>query len=98
MWQNLIHWLEKRQVTCQFYNQFQIECPGCGFQSAFIALLKGDLLESLKLYPALLPILFFSLSLVIHIKFRSKWTILSNRFFAILSGLLILSNYINKII
>lgn len=98
MWQNFIIWLEKRQVACHFYTQYNIECPGCGFQSALIALLKGNFIESIKLYPALLPLIFLCLSIASRIKFRSKWTILSNRIFAILSCLLILINYLSKIL
>lgn len=32
-------------------------CPGCGMQRSAIALLKGEVGESLRLYPALIPLL-----------------------------------------
>lgn len=34
-----------------------LECPGCGLQRSFLALMRGDVVESLKLYPALMPLL-----------------------------------------
>ena len=33
------------------------DCPGCGFQRSFLALLKGDFHYSFYLYPATVPIL-----------------------------------------
>ncbi|MGZ2371088.1 DUF2752 domain-containing protein [Ancylomarina sp. YFZ004] len=98
MWHKLIHWLESNSLSCQFYQNYQIECPGCGLQSAFILLLKGNLSESIQTYPALLPLIFLIISIVTHIKFRSKWTIKSNRLLASISVLLILFNYIPKLI
>ena len=98
MWQKLIHWLENHSLQCHFYHTYQIECPGCGLQSAFIALLKGNFFESIQLYPALLPLILLACSLGIHLKFRSKWTIRSNRIFAGFSVLLITINFISKLI
>ena len=42
-----------------FYKQISgIDCPGCGMQRSFIELLNGNFIASLKLYPALLPVIF----------------------------------------
>ena len=98
MWNKLIKWLEMHSFPCQFYQNYQIECPGCGFQSALISLLKGNLLESIRIYPALLPLIFLVISLTIHLKFKSKYTLQVNRFLASLSVLLIIINYIPKLI
>ncbi|RZT93316.1 uncharacterized protein DUF2752 [Ancylomarina subtilis] len=96
MWQKLIHWLETNSLPCHFYQNYQIECPGCGLQSALILLLKGNFIDSIQTYPALLPIILLGISLVIHIKFRSKWTIKSNRILSSLTLILILYNFIIK--
>jgi len=51
----MIDWLEAHMGTCAFVTYFNIECPGCGIQRAFIALLRGDTALSFRLFPALLP-------------------------------------------
>jgi hypothetical protein len=35
------------------------DCPGCGFQRSLLALINGNLSESLQLYPATMLIIFF---------------------------------------
>ena len=78
MFQKIIDWLESNMNTCSFKEQFAINCPGCGLQRSVIALLKGDLVESFLLYPALLPVLgmFFFLALHLLIRFRNGAAIL----------------------
>lgn len=49
-----------------------IDCPGCGMQRSFIELLKGNLMESLQLYPALLPTIFTLLFTGLHLYFHFK--------------------------
>ena len=97
MWQKLIHWLESHSLTCQFYQQYHIKCPGCGFQSALISLLKGNILESIQTYPAILPLCLLVISIGLHLKFKSKRTYKSNQILASLSFLTILINFIIKL-
>lgn len=49
-----------------------IECPGCGFQRALIALLKGNIWESIQLFPGLMPMLFLFAFLILHLVFNFK--------------------------
>ena len=72
MYTKAIFWLEHHLLTCPYKALTGFDCPGCGMQRAFIALLKGNVKESLLLYPALLPVLFTLLITVIHIRFRLK--------------------------
>jgi Protein of unknown function (DUF2752) len=66
---NIISWLDAHQLPCLIKATFHVECPGCGLQRSFIALLQGNVLQSLKFYPALLPLL-----ILISIMFiNSKW-------------------------
>jgi hypothetical protein len=66
---NITSWLEAHLLPCLFKTAFHFDCPGC-FQRSFIALLKGDVLSSLKLYPALLPMLFFFMFLLVVNRFK----------------------------
>ena len=49
-----------------------MECPGCGMQRSILELLRGNFVESFKLYPALLPIMFTFVFLGLHLK--NKYT------------------------
>ncbi|MDB5018649.1 MAG: hypothetical protein JWQ84_3481 [Mucilaginibacter sp.] len=70
MTMEVINWLEKHMLPCAYKSIFGIDCPGCGFQRSFIALLKGDLRESLLLYPATIPVLIMCAFLLFDIKYR----------------------------
>jgi hypothetical protein len=98
MLQHLIKWLESHQQTCSFKDHFGIICPGCGLQRSIIELLKGNLLNSIYLYPALIPILAMFAFLALHLafKFRNGAFILKIMFIVNIS--LISLNYIYKLI
>ncbi len=65
---NIVSWLEAHQLPCMVKKVFNVACPGCGIQRSFIALLKGHVLESLKLYPALIPIILFLTIIILNEK------------------------------
>lgn len=66
----MIDWLEHHLIPCFFKSTFGMECPGCGMQRAFIALLKGDLASSLQYHPALIPFVFTIVALLIQLKVK----------------------------
>jgi Protein of unknown function (DUF2752) len=68
---NIISWLDAHQLPCLIKKTFHVECPGCGLQRSFIALLQGDIVQSLHFYPALLPLLI----LISIILLNSKWNV-----------------------
>jgi len=68
----LIHWLENHLLACPYKATTGIDCPGCGMQRAFIELLKGNLTESIHLYPALIPILITLTITFLHLFFKFK--------------------------
>ena len=68
----IIEWLESHQLPCYYKQLLGIECLGCGMQSAFILLLKGEFIESVKTYPALFPVLFLILYLILHLIFNFR--------------------------
>ena len=90
-------WLERNSLPC-FYKKFLgIECPGCGMQRAFIELLRGNFIDSLKTYPALLPTIFMIIFLVLHLifKFRKGAEVLKISF--IFTASIIVINFIVKL-
>lgn len=68
----IINWLEAHIQPCIYKQVLGIECPGCGFQRSLIALLKGDLWESIQYFPGLLPMLFLFVFLILHLIFHFK--------------------------
>lgn len=62
--------LEDKMMPCMYKKYIGIECPGCGFQRSIAALLKGDLVESFYLFPALIPVIIMVLFLIIHLKMK----------------------------
>lgn len=73
----MINWLEHHLVTCFFKLHFGLDCPGCGTQRALIALLKGDLIQSIKCHAALIPCIATIIVLIIQLKIKhangGKW-------------------------
>jgi hypothetical protein len=94
----LVHWLEEHMMPCMYMQHFGIECPGCGIQRAFIELLKGNIIESIRLYPALLPLIFTFGFTIAHLifKYRNGGTYIKWLF--IFSAVLIVVNYTFKLI
>ena len=46
-------------TSCIFASTTGLPCPGCGWTRAFFALLEGNIMESLRLYPLLIPCIVF---------------------------------------
>ena len=69
---SIINWLEKNMLQCPSKKYLHIECMGCGLQRSFIFLLKGNLFESIKIYPATIPLLIVVLFACLHIVFKLK--------------------------
>ena len=95
---NIVDWLEKRQLPCFYKSAFGIECPGCGMQRALIALLRGNLADSIRLYPALIPTITMLALLVVHIfaplKHGARWLL---RLFVV-NAVIIVFSYLYKLI
>jgi len=96
IWYNLINWLEKHQGTCFYKKYFEISCPGCGMQTAFIKLLQGNIIDSIKAYPPLLPIIFMFLYLILHLKFKYTKGHVVLKFSFIFTVIIIIINYVIK--
>jgi hypothetical protein len=68
----MTHWLEKHMGTCDFKAQTGMDCPGCGMQRAIIELLKGNIWDSIQIYPALIPLIITFSLLITHLIFHLK--------------------------
>ncbi len=94
----MVEWLEAHMGTCVFVKYFHMECLGCGTQRAFIALLRGDLTLSLKLFPALLPYLTTIMATVLHLIFKFKNGGLFVMWGFILSAGIMVVSYVIKLV
>jgi hypothetical protein len=63
-------WLQNHLLACPFKKLTGIDCPGCGFQRSAIALLQGNLKQSLYYYPATIPLLVAVLFTFIEMRFQ----------------------------
>ncbi len=75
-----------------------MDCPGCGMQRAIIELLKGNIWESILLYPALLPTIFLFIFLILHLIFKFKKGALILKISFIFTVSIIIINFIIKTI
>ena len=75
----MLEWLEQHQLPCFYHQVLHIKCPVCGFQTALILLLKGDFIDSLKIYPALIPTLILMVLMVSWLIFRKPGWIFIKR-------------------
>lgn len=94
----MLQWLENNLTSCFFKSHFGIDCPGCGMQRAFIALLKGNLSESIHYHPALIPFMLTVAVVLIQIKIKHpKGGLLALWLFIITSAITVI-NYTLKLI
>jgi len=93
-----IDWIERNSQPCFFQEHFGFACPGCGFQRAVIELLKGNILESIKQYPALIPIIILIIVLLFHLTFRFKYGSQFLIRWFLFTVILIVGNYLIKLI
>lgn len=85
-------------IPCSWKETFGIECPSCGAQRSFLELIHGHILESLVLFPALLPLMAVAVLTIIHlirpVPGAPHWIV---RLF-LLSAVLMLGNWIWKLL
>ncbi|MDF2438963.1 MAG: hypothetical protein K0Q95_3339 [Bacteroidota bacterium] len=84
-------------LTCPFKTVTGFDCPGCGMQRSFIALLQGNIVESFYLYPALLPLFVLFIITAVHVIFRLKRGDVIIKYFFICTVGIILISYAFKL-
>ena len=96
-YQAVVNWLESHLLKCPIKQTLLIDCPGCGLQRSFIALLRGDFAGSWQWYPATMPMVFLVGFTVLHLKMNFRWGALFIKFLYIAIASTIVVNYIVKI-
>ena len=95
---NLLQWLETHQLPCPLKFFLHIDCPGCGLQRSFIELLKGNFSASFRLHPVTIPLLLFFIFSALHLHYEFKKGNPIVIYSYIFIALIVLCNYIYKII
>lgn len=83
-------------IPCLSKTLFGIECLGCGFQRAFLLLLKGEFLMAFQMYPAVYTTLIFLGFLGLHFLNTSKDYKKALTSMAILNVLFMVAGYYYK--
>ncbi|WP_090120871.1 DUF2752 domain-containing protein [Lutibacter oricola] len=83
-------------LSCSTKKYLNQECMGCGMQRAIILLLKGDIIGSIKMYPALITLIIMFIYLLFHLKFNYIKGHLVLKYLFILNVIIILGNYLIK--
>ncbi|NOQ91137.1 MAG: DUF2752 domain-containing protein [Flavobacteriaceae bacterium] len=92
-----ISFLEEHLLSCQ-WKKAGVECTGCGMQRAIIHLLKGEFVEAFYRYPAIYSLGFMLVFLGLHLKFNFAKGHIILKWLFIFNIIIIISNYIIKII
>jgi Protein of unknown function (DUF2752) len=98
LYSNTIQWLEHHMLRCPSKMLLHMDCPGCGLQRGIIELLKGNLEESFRIYPAALPIIFMFSYLLLHLFSKFKNGAKNLTFIFMFCAGIILVHYIYKVI
>jgi len=94
---SFLEWLSHHLFACPFKTYFGFDCPGCGLQRSIVALLKGDFIDSIKFYPATIPLVLIMVFTLIHLKFDLKFGAFAIKVAFLGIAVIILINYIYKI-
>jgi len=82
---------------CSWKTDYGIECLTCGFQRSFVLLLEGNIFESLKMFPALIPFLLTIIVLVLHLIYKLKNGAKIITILFSITAILIVANYLLKL-
>ena len=85
-------------IPCFYKKYLGFECPWCGSQRALKLLIEGKIVDSIVMFPALIPLILMFAFLALHLifKFRHGNRILVSLF--VLNVVIIAVNYIIKLI
>ncbi|SEE57061.1 Protein of unknown function [Tenacibaculum sp. MAR_2010_89] len=90
--------LEDYMLPCLNKKLLGVDCLGCGFQRAIVHVLKGEFIDAFKMYPAIYSLLFFLIYILLNFKFKFNNSQKTVRFLLLLNLILIVGNFILKIL
>ena len=90
--------LEEYMLPCINKKLFGVDCLGCGLQRAVLLLLKGDFIGAFKMYPAIYTLLVFITFIFLNFKFQFKNSQIIIRMLFAVNVILIVGNFILKLI
>jgi len=93
----MFDWLQNHLIPCPFKALTGIDCPGCGFQRSFMALVKGDLSTSWLLYPPTIPLILLFICTGILYKFPVKHQSTVLKMLFLFVGNIVMISYIHKL-
>jgi hypothetical protein len=93
----VIQWLQDHLLTCPFKKLTGFDCPGCGFQRSILALLQGDLLKSILLYPATIPIFIIALTGIFESRLPAAKLAKIKKPLYVVTGVIIAGSYALKL-
>ena len=93
---DITNWLQNHLLACPFKKLTGIDCPGCGFQRSMLAMIKGDISESIHLYPATIPLLITALFVLFAGKLKIDKRHIAQKTLYMITGSIIMISYIFK--
>jgi len=93
----MTEWLKEHLLTCPSRYFLHFDCPGCGLQRSIVALLNGNIAESLRLYPATCTLLMLFIFTALHLKFNYRHGAVIIRTLFIFNACIIVTFYLYKV-
>ena len=90
--------MEDYMLPCMNKKLFGVECMGCGTQRAINLLFQGDFVGAFKMFPPIYTLIIFFIILFLHFVDKSRNYNKAIIYFAIINGVIMLINYIYKIL
>lgn len=85
-------------MKCPYKTLTGFDCPGCGMQRSFIELLRGNFLESLHLYPALILVIFTLGLTTAHLVFKFQNGANYIKYSFIITTVIVVVSYVIKML
>lgn len=85
-------------LPCLNKQMFGLECPGCGVQRSVALVSQGKLIDGFLMYPAVYTLTLLGIVILISFFYKFKHSTKIISILAIVSIILILTNFIYKLI